>query len=282
MPSRRELYAGVTFFALAAVVVVAVRRPFDMTGWACLLACVIFVAFGCAALLKPDLAVGMRKSEPSAKRKATANLGDDLDDEGDEASGDPSPHETRILDATISALAAVEAIEADEVDARSLWKAAQRLDPGQTIGAHEALGSFSALHEFDRRRIGRLTFVPAHTEYDGPLLAEITASMLVSLGWPVHPDEVEVALPADGGQGPATISFPVDGCTETVTCSYLWKYPPTDLPTALGRFARDDDPCELVGADPGDQTLLYATIRSGTLAELNRRLPAEHNLFYKA
>lgn len=281
MPSKREVQAGVAFFALSAVVVVAFRRPFDVTGWACLVACVAFVAFGCAAILKPDLAVGRRIAGLAATRGAPADLKGVLD-ENDKPRGSPSAEEMRILGETIAALEAVDALEPGEVDALTLWTAAQRLDPGQAIGIHEALGSLSALHGFGRAHIGRLTFVPSHTEYDAPLLAEITASLLRSLGRPVQAGDVAVALPPDEGQGTAQISFPVGGRTETVICVYHWKYPPADLCPALVRFRNADDPRDLVAADPGDQTLIFAAIRSGTLAELNRRLSAQDDLFYEA
>ncbi|KKB80346.1 hypothetical protein VW35_08105 [Devosia soli] len=187
-----------------------------------------------------------------------------------------------MLTATIAALEAVDGLNSGEVDAISLWKAVQEIDPGYAIGIHEAINSFAALHDLARANIGRMTFVPAHTEYDGPLLAEITASVLTSLGHPLRREDIVVTLPADGKQGTASIAFSIAGRTETVECSYLWKYPPADLIPALKRFSRRDDPRQLVGADPGDQTLLYVAIREGSIGHLNGLLPADTELFYEA
>lgn len=274
------------FFALAALAIVAFRRPFDLVGGACLAACIAFVVLGCVGILKPDFAAAKRGSAPAGSHGGATTAAGDGPDEGeddadeDEAPvGDPSAEESRLLEATIAALEAVGALDPGEVDATALWTAAQRLDPGRTIGIHEALGAFSALHDSGRARIGRLTFVPSHTEYDGDLIAEIAASALSSLGHPLAPADIAVALPAGGGEGTATLAFAVGGRPATVTCHYRWKYPPDDLLPALARFRSEEDPRDLVGADPGDQTMITAAIRAGTLAELNRRLPAEHDLF---
>lgn len=296
MPSKRELWAGMAFFALAAAALVLFRRPFDAIGWASLAACLGFVVLAGIGLVKPDIGRAKRRTEDRREAIAASALAGHHRTHGNEPVevevedvpiGDPSPDELQILRATVAALEAVGGLEVGEIDAGSLWNAAQRQDPGHPIGVHEAIGSFAALyddryHDDGHPRIGRLTFVPAHTEYDAPLLAEITASALASLGHAVQPRDVAVTLPPDGAQGTAEIAFPIDGTTRTVSCEYLWKYPPADLIPALGRFSKREDPRDFVCGDSGDQTLVYAAIRSGTLAELNRRLPAEEDLFSKA
>ena len=278
MPTRKELLGGAAFFALAAVAIIAFRRPFDLTGWAVVVTCICFVAFAFVGLIKPNFHAGFKSLERS--RAPSFKL--DNNEQVDEPLAKPTTEEMHVLNTSIAALEAVGGLNAGEVDAMSLWKAAMRSDPGQPVGIYEALGSFAALHEFDRTRVGRLTFVPSHTEYDAPLLAEITASILVSLGRPVQAEDIGVTLPPDNGHGTAQISFPVGGRTETIDCSYLWKYPPPDLPSKLAYFGAEEDPRQLVGADPGDQTLLFVAIRKGSLGELNRLLPAEQDLFYEA
>ncbi len=287
MPSNRELWAGLAFFALAAGALVLFRRPFDVVGWAGLAGCVAFVVLACCGLVKPDIGlvkpgiqVGRREIDDPATPERPWTIGDaPLEDI---PIGDPLPDELCILETTIAALEAVGGLERGEIDARSLWRAAQRLDPGRPVGIYEAIGSFAALHDDGHPRIGRLIFVPAHTEYDAPLLAEITACTLASLGHAVQPRDITVTLPPEGNQGTARVAFPIEGRTRTVNCEYLWKYPPADLIPALGRFGRPEDPRDLVCADPGDQTLLYAAIRSGSLMELNHRLPAADDLFHEA
>ncbi len=272
------------FFALAAGALVLFRRPFDVAGWAGVAGCVAFVVLACCGLVKPDLGVvkpgvGVRrqKIDDPTTPKLPRPIGDEPVE--DVPIGDPSPDELRILETTIAALEAVGGLEHGEIDARSLWRAAQRLDPGRAIGIDEAVSSFAALHDDGHPRIGRLIFVPAHTDYDAPLLAEITACTLASLGHAVQPRDITVTLPPEGNQGTARVAFPIEGRTRTVNCEYLWKYPPADLIPALGRFGRPEDPRDLICADPGDQTLLYAAIRSGSLMELNHRLPAADDLF---
>ncbi|MCF4129573.1 hypothetical protein [Methylobacterium sp. SyP6R] len=284
MPSKRELWAGMAFFALAAGALVLFRRPFDVAGWAGVAGCVAFVVLACCGLVKSDLGVvkpgvGVRrqKIDDPTTPKLPRPIGDEPVE--DVPIGDPSPDELRILETTIAALEAVGGLEHGEIDARSLWRAAQRLDPGRAIGIDEAVSSFAALHDDGHPRIGRLIFVPAHTDYDAPLLAEITACTLASLGHAVQPRDITVTLPPEGNQGTARVAFPIEGRTRTVNCEYLWKYPPADLIPALGRFGRPEDPRDLICADPGDQTLLYAAIRSGSLMELNHRLPAADDLF---
>ncbi|MGX7708946.1 hypothetical protein [Methylobacterium sp. Gmos1] len=287
MPSNREFWAGMAFFALAAGALVFFRRPFDFVGWASLAGCVAFVVLACCGLLKPDIGlvkpgiqVGRQEIDDPATPELPWTIGDaPLEDI---PIGDPSQDELRILETTIAALEAVGGLERGEIDATSLWRAARRLDPGQPIGIYEAIGSFAALHDNGHPRIGRLIFVPAHTEYDAPLLAEITACTLASLGHAVQPHDITVTLPPEGNPGTARVAFAIEGRTQTVNCEYLWKYPPADLIPALGRFGRSEDPRDLVCADPGDQTLLYAAIRSGSLMELNHRLPAVDDLFHEA
>ncbi|MGE7414683.1 hypothetical protein [Methylobacterium tarhaniae] len=280
MPSKRELLAGLAFFALAAGALVLFRRPFDFVGWAGLAGCVAFVVLACYGLVKPGTRVGRREIDDPATPELPWTIGDaPLEDI---PIGDPSPDELRIFETTIAALEAVGGLQRGEIDACSLWRAAQRLDPGRAIGVYEAVSSFAALHDDGHPRIGRLIFVPAHTEYDALLLAEITACTLASLGHAVQPRDITVTLPPDGNQGTARVAFPIEGCTRTVSCEYLWKYPPADLIPALRRFGRPEDPRDLVCADPGDQTLLYAAIRSGSLMELNHRLPAADDIFHEA
>ena len=285
MSSKRELWAGMAFFAVAAGALVLFRRPFDIIGWAGLAACLAFVVVALITLVKPDIG---RANKPPA-RPMPQLIGDPAIPGShrtvaeqpipDAPIADPPSGELRILEATIAALEAVDALKSGEINARSLWWAAWQLDPGRPIGVHEAIGSFAALHGEGYPRIGRLIFVPSHTEYDASLLAEITASVLTSFGQDVQPDDVTVTLPQGGNAGTAEIAFPIEGRTRTVSCEYLPKYPPSDLIPALRRFGRAEDPRDLVCADPGDQTLLYAAIRAGTLTELNRRLPAEEDLF---
>ncbi|WP_342152872.1 hypothetical protein [Methylorubrum sp. SB2] len=98
----------------------------------------------------------------------------------------------------------------------------------------------------------------------------------------MQPHDITMTLPPEGNQGTARVAFPIEGRTRTVSCEYFWKYPPADLIPALGCYRRMEDPRDLVCADPGDQTLLYAAIRCGSLMELNNRLPAEGDLFRKA
>lgn len=287
MPSNRELWAGTAFFALAAGALVLFRRPFNFVGWAGLAACVAFVVLACSGLFKLNIGLvkpGIGRGRQEIDDPAASELSRTIGDEPVEGSpiGDPSPDELRILETTIAALETVGALDRGEIDASSLWRAAQRLDPGHPIGVYEAIGSFAALHDEGHPRIGRLIFVPAHTEYDASLLADITACALASLGHAVQPHDITVTLPPEGNQGTAWVAFPIEGRTRTVNCEYLWKYPPADLIPALGRFKRSEDPRDLVCADPGDQTLLYAAIRSGSLMELNHRLPAAEDLFSKA
>ncbi|QRE74908.1 hypothetical protein [Methylobacterium aquaticum] len=287
MPSKRELWAGLAFFALAAGSLVLFRRPFDFAGWAGLAGCLAFVILAGYGLMKPDIGpvkpgirVGRQEIDDPAIPELPWTIGDaPLEDI---PIGDPSPDELRILETTIAALEAVGGLERGEIAAGSLWRAAQRLDPGRAIGISEAVSSFAALHDDGHPRIGRLIFVPAHTEYDAPLLAEITACTLASLGHAVQPRDITVTLPPEGKQGTARIAFPIEGRARMVNCDYLWKYPPADLIPALRRFGRPEDPRDLVCADPGDQTLLYAAIHSGSLKELNHRLPAADDLFHEA
>ncbi|MBB3952924.1 hypothetical protein [Aureimonas jatrophae] len=287
MPSQRELWLGMAFFALAAGALVLFRRPFDVVGWAGLAACLTFVVLAGVGLVKPDFGVARRPIQ--AERQAVddtvaPDIRRTIADEPARAIplGDPSPDELRIIETTIGALEAVGGLEWGEIDATSLWRAARELDPDHPIGFHEAIGSFAALHDAGHRRIGRMTFVPAHTEYDAPLLAEITASALASLDHAVRPRDITVTLPPGGQQGTARIAFSIDGTSRTVSCEYLWKYPPADLIPALGRFARPDDPREFVYGDSGDQTFVCVAIRAGTLTELNRRLQAGQDLFHEA
>lgn len=284
MSSKRELWAGMAFFAVAAGALVLFRRPFDIIGWASLAACLAFVVVAFIALVRPEIGRAKRITRPMPQVIDDPALPGSHRTVAEEPIpnapvGDPPLGELRILEATIAALEAVDALERGEIDARSLWQAAWQLDPGRPIGVHEAIGSLAALHDEGYPRIGRLIFVPAHTEYDASLLAEITACVLTSLGHNVQPDDVTVTLPEGGNAGTAEIAFPIEGRTRTVSCEYLPKYPPSDLIPALRRFGRAEDPRDLVCADPGDQTLLYAAIRAGTLTELNRRLPAEEDLF---
>lgn len=173
MPSKRELWAGMAFFALAAGALVLFRRPFDVAGWAGVAGCVAFVVLACCGLVKSDLGVvkpgvGVRrqKIDDPTTPKLPRPIGDEPVE--DVPIGDPSPDELRILETTIAALEAVGGLEHGEIDARSLWRAAQRLDPGRAIGIDEAVSSFAALHDDGHPRIGRLIFVPAHTDYDAP------------------------------------------------------------------------------------------------------------------
>ncbi len=225
MPSKRELWAGLAFFALAAGALVLFRRPFDVVGWAALRLC----RLRGPRRLRPreagdrpreaGIRVGRREIDDPAAPELPRTIGDaPLDDI---PIGDPSPDELRIIETTIAALEAVGGLERGEIDAGSLWRAAQRLDPGRAIGIDEAVGSFAALHDDGHRRIGRLIFVPAHTEYDAPLLAEITACTLASLGHAVQPRDITVTLPPEGNQGTARVAFPIEGRTRTVNCDYL-------------------------------------------------------------
>lgn len=91
-----------------------------------------------------------------------------------------------------------------------------------------------------------------------------------------------MTLPPDGNEGRASIEFSLDGRTETVECSYLWKYPPADLVDGLKRFSKRGDPRQLVGSHAGDQTLLFVAIREGAIGELNAVLPTDTDLFYEA
>ncbi|WP_156463936.1 hypothetical protein [Devosia sp. Leaf420] len=294
-----ELIAGALFFALAGATTVMLRQPLDAVGWVVLVACVAFVALAVFGMVKPaGFARGMPSRTPG-RPTTEFEIGrrDDMAPAGDPTASlamgmpsgtsreppvEPTTSELQVLAATIAALEAVDGLSPGEVDAMSLWNAMQEIDPGQAIGLYEAIGSFSMLHDLGRTRIGRMTFVPAHTEYDASLLAEITASVLTSLGHPMRSEDIVVTLPADGGQGTANIAFPIAGRIETIECSYLWKYPPDDLCANLKRFSRNDDPRQLVCADPGDQTLLYVAIREGSIGELNELLPAEIDQFYEA
>ncbi|QEI08956.1 hypothetical protein FXN63_26225 [Pigmentiphaga aceris] len=289
MPSQRALYSAMTFFSLTAVVVVALRRPFDLVGWACLVACIGFVALGCLAIVKPDIAAGRRRHKTAAAGgfPAAFEHGHDTNEAlapepGKEATvGEPSDNEPEVLKQTVSALEAVGATTPGEIDTTTLWVAAQRMDPGQAIGVHEALAALSDLHDAGQGQIGRLIFVPAHTEYDRSLIAEIVAATLAAFGHDIRPTDIGVELPPGGGEGTATISFPLADRIERVTCHYRWKYPPDDLLPALVRFTKPEAPRDLVCADPGDQTLLYAAIRAGALDELNHQLPGDQDLFDK-
>jgi hypothetical protein len=289
LPSKRELYSGVAFFSLAAVAIAAFRRPFDLAGWASLIACLGFVALGCIAIVKPDIAARRRRHRTAAagdflaafERGPDGNETPAGEPRNEAPVGEPSANEREVLARTVSALEAVGALTPGEVDATTLWTAARRMDPGQAVGVHEALAALAALQDLGRGQLGRLIFVPSHTEYDVPLIVEIVAATLASLGHHIPPGDIGVELPRDGGEGIATISFPLADRIERVTCHYRWKYPPDDLLPALARFTRPDDPHNLVCADAGDQTLLYAAIRAGTLAELNRRLPGGQDLFDK-
>jgi len=303
---KAQLIAGAVFFALAGAATVMLRQPLDFIGWGVLLACVAFVALAVVGMVKPQLSsrglFSRTKRKPPvgfeigayenpapvpARRMPSGSSGEPLI--GVEAGGyqlqsparEPTTSELQVLTDTIAALEAVGGLNAGEIDALSLWNASEEIDPGRAIGIDEAIGSFAALYDLGRSRFGRMTFVPAHTEYDAPLLAEITASVLTSLGHNFRPEEIVVTLPPDGQQGRASIAFSLAGRIETVTFSYLWKYPPADLLPGLRSFSTRDDPRELVGAHPGDQTLLYVAIREGALDQLNALLPADTEMFYE-
>ncbi|GJD95097.1 hypothetical protein [Methylobacterium iners] len=196
----------------------------------------------------------------------------------DDDFGEPTSEERHALATTIAALESAGALTPGEVDAGTMWDAAQHYFPGEPVGFLEALASLAALHDhgFEPRRI---TFIPVHVEYDGELLAAITASILTSLGHEVGEPDVLVTLPRDDWEGEAVVTFPIEDRRESVTCHYRVKYPPPDLCTALAAFARADDPRELVCADPGYQMLLVAAIRPDTLTELNRRFPVGYAMF---
>lgn len=302
-----ELFAGAVFFAVAGAAIVALRQPLDFIGWVVLVGCMAFVALAIIAMLKP--AASASKMIPRADLKRPFGFEIDGDEDqtpsrqptafptGGVVSGtlhtsfmdyedrvparEPTTSELKVLAETIAALEAVGGLKSGEVDALSLWTAMEEFDPGQPIGVDEAISSFAALYDLGRSHIGRMTFVPAHTEYDGALLADITASVLTSLGHDCRPKDIVVTLPPERQQGRASIVFSLAGRTETVECSYLWKYPPADLLSGLKRFSTKDDPRQLVGAHSGDQTLLYVSIREGCISQLNGLLPADTDLFYE-
>lgn len=297
---KLELLAAALFFTLTAVATVLLRQPLDLTGWCVLLASVAFVALAVIGMIKPtafskgmppritrDPSIGVKVGEdtdqPPADEPSADTAGLAMGEDHDRIRGRvPTTSEVRLLTATIEALVAVDGLNRGEVDALSLWNVLEELDPGRAIGVDEAISSFAALHDLGRSRIGRMTFVPAHTEYDEQLLAEITASLLTSLGHAFRPQDIVVKLPPDGNEGRASIEFSLDGRTEAVECSYLWKYPPADLVDGLKRFSKRDDPRQLAGSHAGDQTLLFVAIREGAIGELNALLPTDTDLFYEA
>lgn len=184
-----------------------------------------------------------------------------------------------VPETVLAALEEADALAPGEVPAAVLRAAAADLDPGEPVDHYLALAALSwAVGEGVVPRPVRLTFVPGHVEYDAGLLADITASLLTSLGQAVRPDEVRVAIAGDR----AEVSFPVAGQWVGVQCEYLPKYPPADLPPALERVVGLASGRELVCADDGYQMLVYASIRAGGLAALNERLGHETPLFTPA
>lgn len=304
---KLELFAGALFFALAGAATLLLRQPLDVIGWIVVVSCVAFVALAIVGMVRPAASASEMISRTTFRQRAGFEIDGDggqtptrnpttlpargivsgtphrslVKHEDKAPAREPTTSELEVLTATIAALEAVGGLKSGEVDALALWTAIEELDPGQPIGIDEALGSFAALYDLGRSHIGRMTFVPAHTEYDGALLAEITASVLTSLGHDFRTKDIVVTLPPDGKQGRASIVFSLAGRSETVECSYLWKYPPADLLPNLKRFSTTDDPRQLVGVHSGDQTLLYVSIREGCISQLNGLLPADTDLFYE-
>jgi hypothetical protein len=293
MASRRGLVAATAFFALTALLTVVLLRPLGPTGWAVLVASIVFVVAGCVALWKGD-ALHAPRSRPRPDRSAAiaapgvppvrdpGPAADEARIDLDAVVGDPSPEEREVLGTTLAALQDVDLLRAGEVDVPLMWRAAQASDPERPVDVYAALDSLAVLQELRALAPRRLVFVPVHVEYDAALLAEVAAALLTALGHEVDARDVVVALAEDDGDAPSTITVPLDGRTETVPFGFLPKDPPLDLLEALGRMPRVGDPRELVVAVV-DQYLLHAAIPPGRLdalnrhfGALNRRIPDEY------
>lgn len=277
MEPKRKLFAGTLFFATLAVVVSAFLRPLDGAEWFALAASVAFVVLGCIALL-----MGSPSRKPIARRavrmrpRPTAPV---RPPEPDAALEEPTAAEQVVLETTLSALRHAGVLAAGDVNASMLWRSAQGLDPGEPVDYGRAFDALVGLEDLGWTRPRRLVFVPAHTEYDEELLAEVAAAILASLGHDIRESDIAVALPRDRSAGPAELAFPLEGRRERIAFRFIGKYPPPELLSALAGFTRPDEPRELVCANASDQTLVFAAIRKGTLAELNARFPVEYAMF---
>ncbi|WAJ30937.1 hypothetical protein [Antarcticirhabdus aurantiaca] len=258
-------------------------RPFDGLEWIALAACLAFVAAGSFAILRYDALAERREAAIPVARPlpVKAVLVEDEPTRVDRAAlrradlRKPSEEERQLLRTTIDAFEEVGALIPGEVDAETLWRAAQHIDPGPEADVYMALTAFSALEDIGRPKSRRLTFVPVGTEYDAALITGLTAEILVSLGHEVDEADVFVELPGGGSEGASAVEFPIDGRRQRVPFHYHWKLHPPELFEALAGFTREDDPRALVCADSDYQQLLYAAIRPGALARLNQRFPIE-------
>ncbi|PZO80613.1 MAG: hypothetical protein DI629_06655 [Mesorhizobium amorphae] len=279
MDPRRKLFAGTLFFATLAVVVSAFLRPLDGAEWFALAASVVFVVLGCIALL-----MGAPSRKPIARRAVHARPRPTApvplpEPEPDAVLEEPTAAEQVVLETTLSALRHAGVLAVGDVDPSMLWRSAQGLDPGEPVDYGLAFDALVGLEDLGWARPRRLVFVPAHTEYDEELLAEVAAAILASLGHGIRESDISVALPRDRSAGPAELAFPLEGRRETIAFRYIGKYPPPELLSALAGFTRPDEPRDIVCANASDQTLVFAAIRKGALAELNARFPVEYAMF---
>ncbi len=278
LPSRRELFGGTVFFGVLALLLAGLLRPLDGSEWIALAICLGFVAVGSFAVLRYDALVERRVAAfPVARSRAVkaAPVEDEPAGSAEHEMREPSEDERQLLRTTIDAFEEAGALVPGEVDVETLWRATQHFDPGPVVNVYTALSAFSWVAELGRPKFRRLTFVPVGTEYDAALIAGLTTEILISLGHEVDQADVSVDLPGGSSEGASVVEFPIDGRRKRVPFHYRWKLHPPELFEALAGFTREDDPRELVCADPDYQQLLYAAVRPGTLARLNLRFPID-------
>ncbi|OLP57936.1 hypothetical protein BJF93_13955 [Xaviernesmea oryzae] len=279
-PSRRKLLASIAFMGLMASIILVFLRPLGVAEWVSLVISIAFVLLGCVVLWR------QREGKRATSRVAALSAGfaarpadEDAFPHLDAIVGSPSPQERQAIETVLSALMEAEALDPGEVDADLLWRAAQELDPGETIGIGEAINAFGTLHEAGRFEARRMTFVPVHVEYDSALLAAIALSILRSLGHRIGADDIRLTLAERGTEVEASMALTLEDRVETITFPFLFKDAAPELFPALARLGRAKEPRVLVCADPGYQALVFVAVRPGSEELLNRRLSANGNLF---